>query len=167
MKDNRIGIFNRINKEEITMFDLKPVRHSDEIMARDPFKELEEFEKRFFGRPFGLIDNQAIAGFKTDIRDAGDAYVLEADLPGVDKNDISLDVSGNVLTIKAQRDIKKEHKDKKGEYVRCERSYGSYMRQFDITGVDVDNIKCKYESGVLTINMPKIKEESTKKLEIE
>ena len=149
------------------MFDLKPMGSKNDIIARDPFKELEEFEKRFFGRPFGLIDNQAIAGFKTDIRDEGDQYVLEADLPGVDKKDISLDVSQNILTIKAQRESKNEQRDKKGEYVRCERSFGSYMRQFDITGVDVEGIKCRYDSGVLTLTMPKLTKESTKKLEIE
>ena len=52
-------------------------------------------------------------------------------------------------------EVKKAEKDKKNKYVRCERSYGSYSRSFDLSGVKADEIKAKYENGVLKLTMPK------------
>ena len=107
--------------------------------------------------------------FKTDVKDEGDRYELEADLPGFDKKDIHLDINGDTLTVRAERHSEHEEKDKKGKYVRCERSYGSYSRDFDLSGVKADEIKAKYENGVLKLTMPKKTEElpASKHLEIE
>ena len=88
-------------------------------------------------------------------RDAGDAYVLEADLPGVKKEDIHIDVDGDRLSISAQRSSGREEKDQDGNYIRCERSYGSFSRSFDISGVRSEDITAAYENGVLTLTMPK------------
>ena len=93
--------------------------------------------------------------FKTDIKDEGDRYELEADLPGFDKKDIHLDINGDMLTVSAERHSEHEEKDKKNKYVRCELSYGSYSRSFDLSGVKADEIKAKYENGVLKLTMPK------------
>ena len=62
-----------------------------------------------------------------------------------------------------------EDKDKKGKYIRCERSYGSYQRSFDVSGVKTEDIKAKYENGVLTLDMPKKTEtiEGKRRLAIE
>ena len=90
------------------------------LSSFDPFRELDELERAFFGSP---AENKG-AQFSTDIRDNGDEYVLEADLPGVKKEDIQLDLSDNILTITAERHSEYEQKDKKGNYVRCERSFG-------------------------------------------
>ncbi len=137
------------------MFELRPF-HRNQDITYNPFKAMEDFEKRFFEDPFtGFFQNGDIAEFKTDISDQGDSYLLEADLPGFDKKDIHLDVQGNVLTINAQRHSKHEEKDKKGSYVRLERSYGQYSRQFDISGIDPKGIKAKYTDGVLRLTMPK------------
>ena len=76
-------------------------------------------------------------------------------MPGFDKKDIKLDINGDVLTVKAERHSEHEEKDKRGKYVRCERSYGSYSREFDLSNIDANNIKAKYENGVLKLNMPK------------
>ena len=107
--------------------------------------------------------------FKTDVKDEGDRYELEADLPGFDKKDIHLDINGDTLTVRAERHSEHEEKDKKGKYVRCERSYGSYSRDFDLSGVKADEIKAKYENGVLKLTMPKKTEAlpESKHLEIE
>ena len=88
---------------------------------------------------------------------------------GFEKGDIKLDITGDVLTIQAERHSEHEEKDKKQKYVRCERSYGSYSRAFDISGVDADKIKAKYEDGVLKLTLPKKEEpkEQSRKLEIE
>ena len=138
------------------MFELRPYHRKNNSISYNPFKEMEEFEKRFFEEPFtGFFESGDIAEFKTDISDEGDHYLLEADLPGFDKKDIHLDISGDVLTINAERHSEHEDKDKKGKYVRLERSYGQYSRQFDISSVDAEKIKAKYENGVLRLAMPK------------
>ena len=83
------------------------------------------------------------------------ADTLEADLPGFDKKDIHLDVNGDTLTIHAERKAEQEEKDDKNNYVRCERSFGSYSRQFDLSSVDADHMKATYDNGVLKLEMPK------------
>ncbi len=130
---------------------------------------MDEFEKRFFASPFGFFENGVLDEFKTDVKDEGDRYELEADLPGFDKKDIHLDVNGDTLTVSAERHSEHEEKDKKGKYVRCERSYGTYSREFDVSGVNTEGIKAKYENGVLKLTMPKKADAlpETKRLEIE
>ena len=113
----------------------------------DPFRELENFEKSFFG-DFG-------GGFRTDIKDKGDHFELEADLPGVKKEDIAVDIDGDCLTISAQRDSQREEKNDQEQYVRRERSYGSYSRSFDISNVKSEEISGSYENGVLKLVLPK------------
>ena len=124
------------------------------LSAFDPFRDFDEIERAFFG------DSRAkMSAFSTDIKDAGNEYVLEADLPGVKKEDIKLDLSDNVLTISAERHSEYEEKDKKGSYVRCERSYGSYQRSFDTSGIDTEKIDAEFKDGVLRLTMPKIIEQ--------
>ena len=149
------------------MFELS--RRNNNKALYNPFREMDELEKRFFDEPFGFFSNGAIDAFKTDIRDEGDHFELEADLPGFDKKDIHLDIDGDILKISAERHSEHEEKDKKGKFVRCERSYGSYSRSFDLSNIKADEIKAKYENGVLKLNLPK-KEQilpESKHLEIE
>ena len=112
---------------------------------------------------------QDLAEFKTDVTDEGDHYLLEADLPGFDKKDIQLDIHGDTLTVRAERHSRIEEKDKKDKVVRIERSYGSYSRQFNISGVEADQIKAKYDNGVLILTLPKKQATLTegRRLEIE
>lgn len=138
------------------MFELTRRNNNRHINTYNPFREMEEFEKNFFGVPFGaFFDSNELAEFKTDVIDEGNHYLLEADLPGFEKKDINLDVNGDVLTVKAERHSKLEEKDKKDKIIRVERSYGSYSRQFDVSGVDTDKIKASYENGVLKLILPK------------
>ena len=90
-----------------------------------------------------------------DIRDAGDKFVLEAELPGFDKGDIKLDVKDGILTITAEHSENQEQKDAKGAYIRRERRYGSFSRSFDITGIDEGSITAAYNNGILELNLPK------------
>ena len=151
------------------MFELRPYNRKNNSVSYNPFRDMEEFEKRFFGTPFGFFGDNSLAEFKTDISDEGDKYVLEADLPGFKKEDIKLDINGDTLTVSAERHLEHEEKDKKGKFVRCERSYGSYCRDFDISAVKADEIKAKYNDGVLTLMLPKKENTSPqpKRLEIE
>ena len=150
------------------MFELRPYSRKNNSLY-NPFREIDEFENRFFANPLTFFDNTMLDEFKTDIKDEGDHYELEADLPGFDKKDIHLDINNDILTVSAERHSEHEEKDKKGKYVRCERSYGSYSRQFDLSGVKSDEISAKYENGVLKLTMPKKApdEPKTRSLEIE
>ena len=105
-------------------------------------------ERRFWG------DN-GMTSFKTDIRDEGNAFVLEAELPGFQKEDIDIQLSDNNLTITAKHQTASEEKDKGGNYIRRERSWGSYSRSFDVSDIDTTQIKAGYQNGVLTLNLPK------------
>ncbi|CDE17774.1 MAG: Hsp20/alpha crystallin family protein [Eubacteriales bacterium] len=143
------------------MLELIPFISNNRVSNYDPFKDMENFEKHFFG-------TDRISSFKTDIKDNGNEYLLEADLPGFKKEDIDVNLENNYLTIKAERKVENEEKDKKGRYIRCERSYGSFVRSFDVSDVDTDKITASYEDGVLKLNMPKKENalHTAKKLEI-
>ena len=143
------------------MLELIPFISNNRVSNYDPFKDMENFEKRFFG-------TDRISSFKTDIKDNGNEYLLEADLLGFKKEDIDVNLENNYLTIKAERKVENEEKDKKGRYIRCERSYGSFVRSFDVSDVDTDKITASYEDGVLKLNMPKKENalHTAKKLEI-
>ena len=78
-----------------------------------------------------------------------------ADLPGVEKEDLHIDLNGDAMTISAQRHSQYEEKDQQGNYVRCERSFGSFSRTFDVSGVDTEHVTAAYQNGVLTLEMPK------------
>ncbi len=140
------------------MYELRPYRKGahGSALSYNPFREMEELERRFFGAPFESYFRSAdLAEFKTDIWDQGNSYLLEADLPGFDKKDIQLDISGDTLTIQAERHAQYEDSDKKNPYVHMERSYGKYSREFDVSMVDTDKINAKYDNGVLRLIMPK------------
>ncbi len=128
------------------MFTLTRRNGNDYMRRYDPFRELDELQRRFFS-------DEDFGGFSTDIIDKGDSFCLKADLPGFKKEDIHVDVDGNRLTISAERNY--EDKDEQEGYIRRERSYGSYSRTFDISEIVADEITADYTDGVLTLNLPK------------
>lgn len=131
------------------MMNLIPYsRRGSDAALYNPFQMFDEMEKRFFG-------NSSLSEFKTDIRDEGSHYLLEADLPGFKKEDINIDLNDSLLTISATRRSDYEERDKKSNFVRCERSYGSYSRSFGVEGIDTDGIKAAYQDGVLKLTLPK------------
>ena len=148
------------------MFELMNNMNNNFLDSYNPFREMDALEhnmmRNFFGQP-------ALAEFKTDVSDEGDHYLLESDLPGFDKKDIEVSLQDDMLTIKAERHSRLEDKDQQDKIIRMERSYGSYTRQFDVSGIDAENISAKYENGVLKLTLPKKQEvkPETRKLEIE
>ena len=106
--------------------------------------------------------------FRTDITEKDGNYVLEADLPGVKKEDIHIDLKDDTMVISATRNNTSEEKDSEGRVIRSERSSGSYSRSFDISTVDADKITAEYVDGVLKLTMPKKQPEEpqTRRLEI-
>ena len=91
--------------------------------------------------------------FKTAIKETPEEYIVHAELPGVKKEDIKIDYNNNYLTISATRN--NESEEKKDNYIRRERSYGSVSRAFYISNVNKDSIKAKFDNGVLNIELPK------------
>lgn len=92
--------------------------------------------------------------FNVDIKDRNDKYVVEAELPGIAKEDIKLKVEDSVLTINVNS--KKEKKVEKDNYIRRERNEKSYSRSFKFDDIDESLIKAKHENGILIIYLPKI-----------
>jgi HSP20 family protein len=121
---------------------------------------MQEMFEPFFGRPWGAfapfpraLDSGAMTpGFA--VKERSDAYVLEADLPGVKEADVDISLSGNRLTVSAKRD---ESRREEGEtYFGYERPYGAFTRSFTLPeGVDGDRISADLDSGVLAIVVPK------------
>ena len=140
------------------MFGLTPYRSNYYVSAYDPFKEMEEFERRFFG--------QRTPAMKTDIRETENAYILESDLPGFSREDIHAEINNGYLTIRAEH--KSENEDKSESYLRRERSYGSYSRTFDLDGIDAEAITASFKNGVLTLELPKMQQkvEEARRVEI-
>ena len=130
------------------MFELIPFARN-RVSVFDPFREMEEMERRFFGS----MSAPTVSGFRTDVTDAGDSYKLEAELPGFSKDDIKLDLENDCLTIGVERKL--DNEDKKKNLVKRERFYGSYSRSFDVSGIDTDAIDAKYTDGILTVTLPK------------
>lgn len=95
----------------------------------------------------------AAVTFRTDIRDLGDRFLLEAELPGFGKEDITLDLKDSILTIQAQH--KQESQEESGQYIRRERRQGSFTRTFDVSGIDEGAITAAYENGILALTLPK------------
>lgn len=110
--------------------------------------------KDFFG------DTPEVRSCRTDIKDDGDKFILESELPGFDKEDIAIDINGKSLILHAERADGSSESDNNGRYIRRERSYGSYRRSFDISGIDQDKITADYKNGILTMILPKKQAES-------
>ncbi len=145
------------------MFELIPFdRRGNRVSAYDPFRMLDEMERSFFGGN----NHPAMNTFRTDVTDTGDAFVLDAELPGFKKEDIKIDVENDCLTISAERKVDEEEKQK--NFIKRERFYGSFSRSFDVSGVNVDGIEAAYNDGVLKLTMPKKVETvpPTRRLEI-
>lgn len=91
---------------------------------------------------------------RTDIREETDRYVLECEMPGLQKQDIHIDMDGNILTLCAKYQ-KQSQKESSGTYIRRERTCESCCRRFDISGVQTDAIEAAYRDGVLVLTLPK------------
>ena len=130
------------------MFELIPFdRHTRSLSAFDPFRMLDEMDRRF------MNSAPAVTAFRTDVLDTGDAFKLESELPGFRKEDIKIDIENDCLTISAER--KADNKEEKDNYIKRERFYGSFSRSFDVSGINVDAIEASYTDGMLNVLLPK------------
>ena len=131
------------------MFEIMPFDRRSYRMSYNPFRELEQMEKNFWG-------DQQVNPFRTDISETADGYKLEADLPGFRKEDIHIDIDDDILSIQAEHKDSNDEKDDKGDYIRRERYTGSCQRSFYV-GEDVteEDIKAEFKHGILKLFVPK------------
>ncbi len=93
---------------------------------------------------------------KTDVKETDDGYEVDIDLPGFKKDEISAKLENGYLTISAAKGLDKDETDKNGKYIRRERYAGSMSRSFYVgENLTQDDIKAKYESGILKLVVPK------------
>ena len=129
------------------MFELLPWEHRP---TKDLARYWNDFERNFFAGTDGIF---ALPKMKTDISDRGEFYLLRAELPGFEKDEIKIAVEGDTLTIKAEH--KGETEEKKENYLHRECHYGSYTRRFNISEVVGEKVRANYKNGVLELEMPK------------
>jgi len=139
------------------MFKLTPFHRRETGIQRLPFgfPDIDTLMENFFNDSIypGLSSNSHL--MKVDIKETSGEYIVEAELPGVKKEEISLDLSSNVLTISVQRN--EEVNEENERYIRKERRYGSMVRSFAVENVNEDQATAKFENGILTVSLPKIK----------
>lgn len=138
----------------------------------DPFRELDGFSS-LLGNRCGQRQD-ATSWTQTDWTPAVDivedrkGYVISAELPQVDKNDVSLTVENGVLTLQGERTFEKTEDDKEQKVHRVERAYGSFTRSFRVpTDADGSKITASYKDGVLQVTLPKSEEAAPKAIRIE
>ena len=126
----------------------------------DDFPFGKEFEKEMFPEKSTLYGKHAKNMMKTDVRETDDSYEVDIDLPGFKKDEVNVKLEDGYITISAAKGLDKDEKDKKtGKYIRQERYAGSMSRSFYV-GEDIsqDEIKAKYENGILQLTIPKKEE---------
>lgn len=143
----------------------------------DPFRELEELQERLgsvFGTRLPLIkyggEESERLGLTTwaprvDITEDDKEYIVEAELPGMKKDEVKVTIENGVLSISGERKAEKEEKGKK--YHRVERSYGSFTRSFTLPDTSsADKISADFKDGMLKIHVPKSEKAQTKPIEV-
>ena len=117
---------------------------------------MDSFEEEFFGRKNPLYGKHAKNMMKTDVRETDGTYEVDIDLPGFKKEDISVSFENGYLTVSTNKTLDRDDKDKDGKYIRQERYAGSMSISFFIgKNIPKEDIKAKYEDGVLRLSVPK------------
>ena len=116
----------------------------------------DAFERNFFGGRNPLYGKHSKNLMKTDVKETETGYELDIDLPGFKKDEISAHLEDGYLTVSAAKGVDKDEKDNEGRYIRRERYSGSMTRSFYVgNAVTVEDIKAKYEDGILSLSIPK------------
>lgn len=120
----------------------------DEWMG-NAFSHMANVEKELYGKHSQNM-------MKTDVKETDGAYQVAVELPGFDKSEISVELQNGYLTINAAKGLDKDEQDQDGKYIRRERYAGSMQRSFYVgESVRQEDVKAKYESGVLKLEVPK------------
>lgn len=134
------------------MFGLIPFRTHNIKEVGGTFADfISDFFNDDFFSPMGMLDG--MSKFSADVRETDNEYLVSAELPGVNKEDIKLDYEDNNLIIKARR--QEVHDESRDSYIRKERSYGEFSRAFYLDNVNKEGIRARFENGELKIILPK------------
>ena len=138
------------------------------LVKLNPYRNLANLTSNMdsFFNNFGYEnDSESVWAPRLDIVETEKHYEVVAELPGVDKNDIYIKVEDGMLVLSGEK--KSEHEEKEGEYVYTERRYGKFERSFRLPKeVKADEIKARYENGVLNVNIPKSEKAQPKQISI-
>lgn len=116
----------------------------------------DNFERNFFGSRNPLYGKHSKNLMKTDVKETDNGYELDIDLPGFKKDEITAHLEDGYLTVSAAKGVDKDEKDKEGRYIRRERYSGSMTRSFYVGNAVIEqDIKAKYEDGILSLSIPK------------
>ena len=144
---------------------VQPKRNTRPSLFND---EWDTLLNQFFGTTPACntnVDSDVNYAPAVDIQESDDAFVITADVPGIAKEDLKIDILENTVTIQGHR--KHEVEEKKDNFHRVERSYGTFKRNFKIPGGFVhDNTKAAFENGVLTLTLPKPELQKPKRIEV-
>jgi HSP20 family protein len=136
------------------------------ITRYNPFEELfNDFGKGFWVKPFAFPGETEVK-MKIDVDENDKAFTVKADIPGVKKEDIQIDVDDDKVSLRAE--VKQEKEEKKGgKVVYSERSYGMVSRSFTLPAhVDATGAKAEYKDGVLNLTLPKKSNGSVKRVAV-
>ncbi len=127
------------------------------IFGENLFDEFfdDAFERRLWNGSNALYGKHARNLMKTDVQENENGYTLSVDLPGFKKDEVNVELKDGYLTVSAQKGLDKDETDKQGRYIRRERYAGSCSRSFYVGDLKPEDIRGKFESGVLTLSMPK------------
>ena len=140
-------------------------RRTSDRRLRDLQREVDSIFDQFFGRSEDE-DTSAVWAPRTDLSETDDAFHIRLDVPGMTKDDITINLQNNTLTVSGERTS--ERTDEGEEYVRVERAFGNFHRTFTLpNAVDRENVEAAYEDGVLTIHVPKTEESTRRQIEIQ
>lgn len=137
----------------------------------DMDRMLEEFFGRGWLRPFGSWGRPLATEFasmlpKVDVLDRDDEVVVRAEVPGMEKDEIDISISGNMVTLKGE--TRREEKEEKGDYYRCEMSRGAFARTLALPAeVDEGKAKASLKDGVLELKLPKVEKSKRRAIRIE
>ncbi len=141
------------------------------LVRFDPFRELEalrrEMEKVFdnFLAERGL-EGEFVWTPPIEVKETDDRYVIRMDIPGVEKENVKIEISDNTLIVSGER--KEEKEEKEANYYRREIAYGSFYRAIQLpSDINPEEIKARYENGVLTITVPKSEKAKKREIKIE
>ena len=130
-----------------------------------PWDVPEEFSRMFEELGSGFALEQERFSPPMDVQETDEAYIVEADIPGIKKEDVKIEVRDDVLTISGDR--KSEHEEKREDYDRVERQFGSFRRTLSIPGgFSHEGVEAKFEDGVLRITLPKPEEAKPRRIEV-
>jgi len=129
--------------------------------------ELQRLFDEFFASPAERTKMAPATWIPTaDLSETPEEFILRAELPGIKQEDVDITLTDDTVSIKGER--KKEEEVKGENYIRLERSYGSFYRSFKLsTPVDADKVKASYKDGVLEVRLPKTEKVKPKKIKIE